>query len=271
MIEQVSKDKKKKTSFADLKKTLKANDYYNYPNNYKQEGEDHINISIYSKSQIGKIFSPEYNKIISYPYIGKFNSVLSLWFWVRSSSFDDNLRRLTGPKLKAYVKVNKEHGNFVTNFKAIIGHATWIKVKSYPNIIKAIKELPPETKLLSYSIVQSSELRITTNYANVIIDIANEIVSAVKQDREPNFESFVDNKEKAGLMYLEDILSKNLSPEKIEEMKQNLAKELETVSKESSEPVDAGSEAVDTGNIFTGDIPESTEGSNKEDLAPAEA
>ncbi|EKD89656.1 MAG: hypothetical protein ACD_33C00015G0003 [uncultured bacterium] len=246
-----NKTKQKKVNFKDLKNHLKDQNYHNYPNNFKKEGEDHVNISIFSDLHLGKVLSPEYNKIINYPHIGKFNSVLSLWFWIRDKNFNDNLRRLTGIKLKNYVKVNNIQGTFRPNFKSVIAHATWMKVKSYPHILEAIKALSPETKLLSYSVIRSSGLRLSTNYASIIIEIANEIIKAVKEDRDPDFMQFADDKDKAGLMYLENILSNICSPEKIEEMKNAKVEVIEIVEEVIEQ------EIIDDSSIE--DIPDSTD------------
>lgn len=210
---------KPKVTFKDFKKLFKSTAYYNNPNDCGIEGEDHINISIQSSTKLGKLLDPAYLKTINYRYIGKFSSVLSLWYWIRSDKLDDNFRRLTGSKLKVYAETNKVFGNYVPNFKAIIAKATWIKVKSYPNILKEIKELDPNIKLYSYHIVKSSNLRICTNYASMIIEIAEEIINAVKEDREPNFDLFVDKPNVTGLDYLEGVLIKVLPIDKIEEMK----------------------------------------------------
>jgi len=212
-------NQKTKLTFKDLKKHFKSNAYYNSPNNAGEEGVDHINISIQSNTRLGKLLDPAYLKTINYRYIGKFNSVMSLWYWVRSPQLDDNYRRLTGHKLKMYAEANNVFANYVPNFKAIIAKATWLKIKSYPNILKEIKELDPKIKFYSYRVVKSSNLRICTNYAVLIIDIADEIVKAVKEDREPNFDLFVDKPHLAGLDYLEGVLLKILPMEKIEEMK----------------------------------------------------
>lgn len=208
-----------KISFKDLKKQFKSNAYYNAPNNAKKEGEDHINISIQSETRLGKLLDPAYLKTINYRYVGKFNSVLSLWYWVRSGTLDDNFRRLTGQKLKMFAEANGVFGNYVPNFKAIIAKATWIKVKGYPNLLKEIKELDAGVKFYSYHVVKSSGLRICTNYAAMIIEVVEEIVKAVKEDREPNFALFVDKPNLAGLDYLEGVLVKIMPKEKIEEMK----------------------------------------------------
>lgn len=229
-------ENKKKLTFKDLKKKFKANAYYNNPNNFGGEGEDHINISIQSKTKIGKIFDPAYLKVINYKHVGKFNSVLSIWYWVRSDDLDDNIRRLTGYKLKKYAEAKGIFGKYVPNFKAIIAYATWLKVKSYPGLIKEIKELNPEIKLLSYHSVKSSNLRVCSNYAALIIEIANEIIKAVRESREPDFNKFVDSPEQAGLMFMEGILSKVLSEEKIKELKESEDTLAEEEDYEEAEP-----------------------------------
>lgn len=223
-----------KISFKDLKKQFKSNAYYNAPNNAGKEGEDHINISIQSETRLGKLLDPAYLKTINYRYVGKFNSVLSLWYWVRSGTLDDNFRRLTGQKLKMFAEANGVFGNYVPNFKAIIAKATWIKVKGYPNLLKEIKDLDPKVKFYSYHVVKSSGLRICTNYAAMIIEVVEEIVKAVKEDREPNFTLFTDKPNLAGLDYLEGVLVKIMPKEKIEEMKAQGEQEAADVPAEDS-------------------------------------
>lgn len=209
-----------KFRLSDLHKQMK-NNYYNFPNNFKKEGEDHINISLQSETKLGKLLDPGYVKTFNYKFIGKFSSVMSLWYWVRSSDLDDNIRRLTGKQLKAYAESKGIFKEFVPNFKAIIAVATWNKLRRYPYIIKEIKELDPNIKLLSYHVIKSSNLRVCTNYAGLIIEIANELIAAIREDRNPYFDKFADNKSKTDLMYLEGVLSKVLPPEKIEELKNN--------------------------------------------------
>lgn len=209
----------KKMDFKDLRKKFRASAPFNHPNNFGKEGIDHINISIQSETRLGKIFDPAYLKVINYKHIGKFNSVLSLWYWIRSPDLDDTIRRLTGRNLKTYAEANGIHNKFVPNFKAIIAQATWIKIKSYPNILKEIRDLDPNIKLLSYHIVKSSGLRIVTSYAALIIDIAELIIKAVKEEKEPDFTVFVDTKDKAGMVFLEGALERVMSKEVLEHMR----------------------------------------------------
>lgn len=230
---------KKKLNFKDLRNQFKTNIYYNHPNNFKEEGEDHININFTSNSKIGKIFDPSYVKVINYHHIGKFSSVLNLWHWLRSDDLDDAIRRMSGYNLRLYTDANNSgFSKKIPNFKAIIGLATWYKIKSYKNIIKEIKELDPNIKFLSYYTVKSSNLRVCTNYASLVVDIANIIVKAIREDTQPDFSSLVDDKNNTGLLYLEGFLSGILPIEKIEEMKKiEIAEEPEDPEEEVVEEV----------------------------------
>lgn len=197
-----------KESFRDLKKksTISAN--YNKPNQFKVEGVDHLNISVQSTSKVGRILDPGYCANLEYPHIGKFKSVLALGYWLRSNDLDDSIRTLTGTKLKQYIKDHNLHTKRIPNYAAIVAKATWIRISERPEILEEIRNLPDCVNLLSYYTHKSSGIRITTNYAPMVIAIAKELINAVKNNTEPDLDQFVSNKETIGMDYLEPILSK---------------------------------------------------------------
>lgn len=215
-------DRSKKTDFKSFRDSSKAMAYYRRPNNFGVEGEDHINININSKTRLGMLFDPSYRKGLTYPFIGNFKSVSSLWYWIKSRTLDDRIRNLYGIKLMQFVRENKQalHPG-VPNFRAIIGYATWLKVQSDPKALVHIQQLPPEIKLLSYHTLSSSKLRICSNYADVIIDVCAEIIDAVKQEREPQFDGFCNNHKHKRLHYLEGVLKMHLPAEQLQELLQN--------------------------------------------------
>lgn len=206
-------------NFKEYKRQVNDDAYYHRPNDFLKEGEDHINLSIQSTTRLGKVFDPAYLKVVNYPYIGKFCSVFSLWSWLKADAVDDSLRRLTGPQLRKHVRYKKMSMSSVPNFKAIVAYATWMKIKDYPSLLEEIKKLSPEVKLLSYDLVKGSELRVCTKYAPLIISIANHIVAAVQEDREPDFSEFLDKPHLSALNYLEGALEKVFPKEKIEALK----------------------------------------------------
>lgn len=209
----------KQKNFKEYKRQVQNDAYYQRPNDYGKEGDDHINLSIQSSTRLGKVFDPAYLKVIDYPFIGKFCSVFSLWCWLKADVIDDSLRRLTGPQLRKHMQYKKMAMSSVPNFKAIIAYATWMKLQDYPNLIEEIKKLSPDIKLLSYDIVRGSELRVCTKYAPLIISIVRELISAVQEEREPNFAMFLDHPDAAALNFLEGALRKVFPEHKIAELK----------------------------------------------------
>lgn len=164
--------------------------YYHHPNSYGAEGEDHINISPHSEFYLGKVFEPSFLRVVQYPYIGKFRSVSNLWLWLKVKPIDDSLRRVG---LREFQRILVKHRNtYVPNFRLIIAHATWLKIKNDPVAIKEIKKLPKKPPVLSYYIPKGSPMRVCSNYADIIVPIVTAIVDAVQADTDPDFNEFAE-------------------------------------------------------------------------------
>lgn len=163
---------------------------YNHPNAYDQEGVDHVNISARSNSHLGKLLDPSYFKTLEYPHIGKFGSVMNLWYWLRADPCMDVLRRATGDKLRKYLSQHKNDA-YVPNFRAIIAFATYQKVLAYPETINEIRNLPEHIQFVSYYIPTGTQLRVCSNYARVIVPIAELIRQALVNKTEPDFSTLL--------------------------------------------------------------------------------
>ena len=159
---------------------------YNHPNTYDQEGVDHINISSRSSSHLGKLLDPSYFKTLEYPHIGKFGSVMNLWYWLRADPCMDVLRRATGDKLRKHLSQHKNDA-YVPNFRAVIAYATYQKLLAYPDALNEIRNLPEHIEFVSYYIPNGTQLRVCSNYANVMVPIANTIRQALVANTEPDF------------------------------------------------------------------------------------
>lgn len=142
-----------------------------HPNSLLEEGVDHINISSQSKTHLGKLLDPSYFKVIRYPCIGKFNSVLNLWYWLKSEEMDDRLRNYTGAKLKSIAPRPPSYKH-ITNFKAIITYATYLKIKDYPSAMKDLREFGEGMQFASYYTPRGSMVRMCSSYAALIIEVA---------------------------------------------------------------------------------------------------
>lgn len=196
-----------KITLGEFKKKNSINESYNYPNNYGEEGKDHINACVQSKLKIGRMLDPGYCLSFSYPHLGRFKSVLTLTYWLKSGGKDDRIRTLKGPALKRYVAANNLKGKFIPNHNAIVLKATYIRLTSNPKTVESIKVLP-ELEILSYLTDKNTGVRITTGYAKHMTRISKEVISAIKEGREPDYSAFVDSPSKSGSGFSEGTLIK---------------------------------------------------------------
>lgn len=188
---------------------------YHLPNSFTQEGVDHINISSQSKTHLGKLLDPSYFKVVNYPHIGKFNSVLNLWYWLKAKDMDDRLRKYTGVRLKKVVETI-DTKSIVPNFKAIIAYATYLKLKDYPTAIQELKTLDPAIEFTSYYTPRGSLVRLCSNYAPVVVDVAKHIQQALLKSDEPDFDDLVNSSCDKQFYYLRAFLESKLGRDKLE-------------------------------------------------------
>lgn len=184
------------------------------PNSYSDEGVDHINISGQSATRLGKLLDPSYLKVIHYPHIGKFNSVLNLWYWLKATNMDDQLRKLTGVKLKNRIADNEGQAK-VHNFRSIIAYATYLKLQEYPHILKDLRTLPKGVEFVSYYTPKGSAVRMCSNYAPVVVEIVRMIKEALDRGEEPDFGLLNTRDSAEGFYYLEPFLRERLGAEKL--------------------------------------------------------
>ena len=222
----MGKQQRSGVKLAQLAAEHSANLYWKKPNDFMRDGEDHINISVYGASPVGKIFDIAFNKDFNYPGLGNFKSVEGLSAWMKSFSngktADDTLRSLHSSGLREYIRKNNiARDGRVQNYWAIIGYATWLKLKRRQDIVKQIRELDPGIKFLCYRTVEMSGLRIQSKLAEGLIAIADEICAAVRGDRDPDFTFLCDHPEVSGLNYAEGFMSNFTPVDRIEELKGN--------------------------------------------------
>lgn len=179
------------------------------PNGFGKENVDHINISSRSESFVGRILDLSYYKTLEYPHLGKFSSVMNLWYWLRTDPCHDAFRRATGAKLK---KLLQEHNtdHYVCNFKAIIGYATYLKLIEYPHVLREIRELPEEARFVSYYVPLGTKLRVCSNYADVIVPIAEHIRRSLIHYEKPDFTTFAKPDGDCSMVYTGGFLKERM-------------------------------------------------------------
>lgn len=180
------------------------------PNTRGADGEDHINISPYAATELGRAISNEVAVDVRHKIFGKFRSVTGFWYYIKSKERDDRCRQLIAKGLKDFTKGLTL--SEVKNFRAIILDTVWMKVEQYPAIREALREstLPFEC----YFEDRNTGLRQRPNYFSWFLDGMNEIRLAVQEDRLPDLERFLDDKNSGIYDFVLPPKPTNLAPAK---------------------------------------------------------
>lgn len=168
-----------------------------------EEGIDHINLRYFSKTPLGRLFSLEQYGSFYMPYLGRFNSVMSLWAWLKDENFAEEIRYLTGKKLADYVKENPGTRRYVPNFQVLVAYATWLKVLGDNKSVELVKSYDETLPLLCYYTTPGVDTKSEMSYADWYIPVVKEVISAIQDDREIKIGQFVTDKKFSGLNYTE--------------------------------------------------------------------
>lgn len=180
---------------------------YKTPNQYTEEGVDHINIQLSSMLPVGRFLDPGYRMVFDYPFIGRFSSILTLGYWLKLAVKEDEVRFLGGSKLSTYVKSKELKCKNITNYSAIIAKATWIKLQKRPEMIKAIADLPTSVAILCYTTNKVSGVRLISNVAPLVVPVMTEVIAAIRENREPDYTLLANRPKKDKYEYLEGCLT----------------------------------------------------------------
>ncbi len=202
-----------------------------------EDGIDHINLRYFSKSPLGRLLSLEQRGSLYMPYLGRFNSVMSLWTWLKDENFADEIRYLTGKKLADYVKENPGTKRYVPNFQVLVAYATWLKVLGDNKSVELVKSYDETLPLLCYYTTPGVDTKGEMSYADWYIPVVKEVISAIQDDREIKIGQFVTDKKFSGLNYTEGAIraimahevgadDEELFDSKIEELEKNLQTEI---------------------------------------------
>lgn len=190
---------------------------YNRPNYFGQEGLDHINISSRSDCHLGRVLDPSYYLVTNYPHLGRFSSVLNLWYWLKSDPLDDRLRKLSGKKLRQ-VMLHSTSSVQVTHFKAIIATATYAKLLQYPALVEQLKSLPTHVSILSYYYPGGCAVRLCSGYAKVMVEIVDVIRQALVNGVEPDFTSLATRGCSCKLSFLSPFIRERFGDARVQEL-----------------------------------------------------
>ena len=157
---------------------------------WEADGVDHINISRYGKTPLGKMLDMDHIRNFEHPLLGPFKTMNSLWFFLRARQPNDHIRVLNNPELRGFV-FNSCGGvkSGVPNFRAVVMHAAYLRIKAFKDITRLMIE--SELPFDSYKTLQSG-IRVRFEHTLWVVNAFEEIRKALKEDREPNFAHLMD-------------------------------------------------------------------------------
>ena len=155
------------------------------------DGEDHINIWLHGQTEIGRALDPGSHLPLNHSHYGRFISMKNFLAWIGSENRDDRLRTFTGERFRELAEMIPRRN--VPNIRAIIADSNYQRIKQYPELAKDIKEstLPFDI----YYVNRHTGLRRRPSNFDWFIEIFETIRTALKEDKEPDFTSFMTHKD----------------------------------------------------------------------------
>lgn len=153
------------------------------------DGIDHINIGRDAETEFGKLLQNESAIPLRHSIFGTFSNVMCFWYYIQSVERDDRIRKLTGHGLNRYIK--RLTPDRIRNFRAIILDACYQRIYQTDELYNEMMEssLP-----FDCYVVNESGIRIRNEYAHWLSTGMEEIRSALRDNKEPDFSRFKDDR-----------------------------------------------------------------------------
>lgn len=159
-------------------------------NSWKADGDDHINIWEFGRTELGQLLSVNFSLPFKHPVLGKFKSIRGLWVYVSTKEQNDVLRNMDSRHIRDYVREVEQIK--INNFHAIIVDSCYQRIKQLKILSAAVME--SELPFDCYS-SNSQGLRTRAPFMSWFVAGMEEIRSALKENREPNLEFLMSNPE----------------------------------------------------------------------------
>lgn len=114
-----------------------------------EEGIDHINVSRYGSTELGKLLCMESPLTVEVPGLGGFASIAGLWYFL-ANPHDSKYIQLPGQAVYGYGKDCERPPKLEARSRVVVAYALWNLVKKYPDIRRALQQLPKETTFDCY-------------------------------------------------------------------------------------------------------------------------
>lgn len=155
-----------------------------------EDGADHLNMWVRGQTALGRFLDQRTAAPFIHSELGRFCSIEAFWKYVLSAERCDELRNLSGRKLRGLTR--KLTRAEVHNFRAIIMDANWQKLQQYAHWGYVLRDcaLPLDCY---YVYKREDGVRIRPDCGPWLIRGFNEIRTALRDDREPVFD-FLKNR-----------------------------------------------------------------------------
>lgn len=102
----------------------------------------HLNISLSSRSDLGKALDPEFNLEWEHPDFGRFMSLKAFWHYVLGREADNRIRMLRSRELREFAANRRGtlDRNKIPNFQALILKAAYDRITSLPGLYKLVMD-----------------------------------------------------------------------------------------------------------------------------------
>lgn len=157
-----------------------------------EDGVEHINIFRQGKTEIGRMLDFDHVQTFEHPQLGSFRSMYSLWYFLKAKITDDRLRKMVASETRRHVHehcggLRKE----VPNFRGVVMHSAYLRIKANKKLTALMvnSSLPFDC----YRTMPSG-IRERLDMAYWVASAYEEIRTALKEKREPDFSPYLDKR-----------------------------------------------------------------------------
>lgn len=156
------------------------------------ENVNHINVSIQSRSDLGKALHPDFNLPWTHPEFGEFLSIRAFWQFILGEKADDRLRTMHSRELKEYAQNRRgmTPRSQMPNFQALTLIATYYRIQSLPGLKEMLMD--SHLGLDSYQPANREGPARRNEFASWFIPGLEIIRFALLKSEKPNFSDFMD-------------------------------------------------------------------------------
>lgn len=159
------------------------------------ENVNHINVSIQSRSDLGKALHPDFNLPWTHPDFGQFLSIRAFWQFILGEKADDRLRNMHSRELKEYAQNRRgvtPRGQ-MPNFQALTLIAAYYRIQNLPGLKEMFMD--SHLGLDSYQPANREGPARRNEFASWFIPGLEIIRFAMLKEEKPNFSDFMDERQ----------------------------------------------------------------------------